>query len=170
MILADIRFCEKEDVGQVLEVDRTAPYPWPESVISRDLGAGDIDVFPLPGLSYLGAFARSQNKLLGYAVLGDEKGNGILMNLVVVPAYRRWGLGSQLVVAVAECAWDMGFPALVLRARASNFAALTLYRGLGFETDVVSGTQEDFYSDGDKVQYMRLKLPLTLLDTDLTAE
>ncbi|MDR1376664.1 MAG: GNAT family N-acetyltransferase [Synergistaceae bacterium] len=154
MILANIVFCTEDDLGQILEVDQTSPYPWPKSVITRDLVVGDT------GLSYIGAFtSAAKDKLLGYAVLGDEKGNGLLMNLTVLPEYRRRGLGTQLTVAAAECASDMRFPMLVLRVRISNFAALALYRRLGFKTDA---TRESFYSDGDVAQYMSVKLPLVI--------
>ncbi|MDR1621916.1 MAG: GNAT family N-acetyltransferase [Synergistaceae bacterium] len=139
-------------MGQILEVDRTSLYPWPERTISRDLLGGGAR------LSYIGAFAPAvKDKLLGYAVLGDEKRNGLLMNLVVVPEHRRRGFGTQLVAAAAECANDMGFSMLVLRVRASNFAARALYGSLGFRTDA---TRESFYSDGDVAQYMSVRLPL----------
>ncbi len=156
MIVADIRFCTKDDVGRIIEVDRTSPHPWPERVIARDLLAGGR------GLSYIGAFASAGDRLLGYAVLGDEQGNGLLMNLVVVPEYRRQGLGSQLLVAVAECAADMNFSRLDLRVRYSNHAALALYRGLGFKGDA---TRESFYSNGDAALFMSLRLPLRLEET-----
>jgi ribosomal protein S18 acetylase RimI-like enzyme len=153
VLLADIRFCTKDNLTQILEVDRTSLYPWPERLIRRDFLVGDAQ------LSYLGAFAPVvEDKLLGYAVLGDEKGKGLLMNLVVLPEYRRRGIGAQLVTAVAECAVDLGFSVLALRVRVSNFAALSLYRELGFKVD---GTRKGFYSDGDVAQYMSVKLPLS---------
>jgi ribosomal-protein-alanine N-acetyltransferase len=146
VLLTDIRFCTKDDLTQVLEVDRTSPYPWPERLVKQDLFEKDAP------FSYLGAFAPAvEDKLLGYAVLGNDKGKALLMNLVVLSEYRRRGIGVQLVVAVAECAVDLGFPTLTLRARASNFAALSLYRGLGFRLDE---TQKNFYSNGDVAQHM----------------
>ncbi|MDR1049090.1 MAG: GNAT family N-acetyltransferase [Synergistaceae bacterium] len=161
MLLADIRFCGKEDASQVLEVDRTSPYPWPERVVSRDLLAADS------GLSYLGAFAPRapvpralasiQDKLLAYAVLASENGNGLLMNVVVLPEYRRRGIGTQLVVAAAECAAALSFSELALRVRLSNLAAAELYRNLGF---VSVRTQDRYYSNGDAARRMSLKLPL----------
>lgn len=154
MFLADIRFCTQANLDQILAVDRISPHPWPERVIIRDLVERDARI------SYLGAFApMEEEKLLGYAVLGDEKGNGLLMNLVILPEYRRHGVGSQLVVAVSECAVDWGFLSLVLRVRLSNHAALALYRTLGFKADA---RRESFYSNGDVAQYMSAKLPLTL--------
>lgn len=157
MIVTDIRFCSEGDVGRIIEVDRTSPHPWPERVIVRDFLAGSR------GLSYIGAFAPDGgDRLLGYAVLGDENGHGLLMNLVVVPAYRRQGIGSQLVVAAAECAADFRFPQLDLRVRCSNYAALALYRGVGFRGDAM---RESFYNNGDVALFMSLKLPLVLAES-----
>ena len=154
MLVADIRFCDKEDVDQVLAVDRVSSNPWPENIIIRDLLVGDSII------SYVGAFAPADGSmLLGYAALGEEDGNGLLMNLAVLPQYRRRGIGVQLVVASAEFASDLGFLRLVLRVRLTNQAALALYRGLGFRCDK---TRDGFYSDGNVAGYMSVKLPLHL--------
>ena len=154
MLTADIRFCESEDVDRVLTVDKTSPHPWPENVIIRDLIVGDSII------SYIGAFAPAGgNMLLGYAALGEENGNGLLMNLVVLPRYYRRGIGVQLVVASAELASDLGFFKLVLRVRLTNYAALALYSGLGFRCDA---TRNGFYSDGNAAGYMSVRLPLEI--------
>ena len=154
MLIADIRFCEREDATQVLAVDKTSSYPWPQNIIVRDLLAGDS------GISYIGAFAPADEKmLLGYAVLGEENGSGLLMNLAVLPQYRRLGVGVQLVVAAAEFAYYLGFLKLVLRVRLTNHAAMALYRGLGFRCDA---TRDGFYSDGNAAGYMSVGLPLDL--------
>ena len=156
MLIADIRFCEKEDVYRILEVDKVSPHPWPESVIIRDLLFGDSKI------SYIGAFAPADgNKLLGYAALGEEGGNALLMNLVVLPRYRRRGIGVQLVAASAEFASGLGFLKLVLRVRFTNFAALALYKELGFRC---YATREGFYSDGSAAKYLSVNLPLVFLD------
>jgi ribosomal protein S18 acetylase RimI-like enzyme len=97
--------------------------------------------------------------LLGYAVLGEENENGLLMNLVVLPQYRRRGIGVQLVVASAELASSLGFLKLALRTRLKNCAALALYRSLGFRRDA---TRDGFYGDGDAAEYMSVGLPLDL--------
>ncbi|MCL2009837.1 MAG: GNAT family N-acetyltransferase [Synergistaceae bacterium] len=154
MLIADIRFCDGEDAGQVLAVDKTSPHPWPENVITRDLIAGDSRI------SYIGAFAPVDGSImLGYAALGEENGNGLLMNLVVLPQYHRRGIGVQLVVAAAELAYGFGFLRLVLRVRLTNYAALALYRGLGFICDA---TRDGFYSDGNVAGFMSARLPLDL--------
>ena len=153
MLLADIRFCTELDTPRILEVDKTSPYPWPAQIIARDIRNG-------AEFTYLGAFsAGEEERLLGYTVLGSEHGSGLLMNVVVMPEYRRRGFGMQLVAAAAECAFILACPSLVLRVRASNFAALELYRNLGF---VCGEKRAKYYSNGEIAQYMSLKLPLSL--------
>ena len=153
MLLEDIRFCAEPDTAQILEVDRTSPHPWPAQIIARDLRNG-------AELTYLGAFSAGEEEtLLGYAVLGSENGSGLLMNVVVLPEYRRRGIGMQLVAAAAECASVLACSSLVLRVRSSNFAALELYRTLGF---VRGEKREKYYSNGEIAQQMSLKLPLSL--------
>jgi ribosomal protein S18 acetylase RimI-like enzyme len=153
VFFTDIRFCTERDATQILEVDRTSPYPWPSRTIARDLRNG-------AELTYLGAFATGEEEmLLGYAVLGNENGNGLLMNLLVLSEYRRRGIGMQLVVAAAECAFALACPSLVLRVRPSNRAALELYKSLGF---VRGERRERYYSNGEPAQQMSLQLPLLL--------
>ena len=157
MLVADIRFCEGEDVDQVLAVDGTSPHPWPENIIIRDLIVRDSII------SYIGAFSQVDGSmLLGYAALGEEKGNGLLMNLVVLPRYHRRGIGVQLVLASAEFASGLGFFKLALRVRLTNYAALALYSGLGFRCDA---TRDSFYSDGSAAGYMSARLPLEIIET-----
>lgn len=148
MFLPDIRFCATEHLGQILEVDATSPYPWPVRVIARDLEKGD--------LTYLGAFT-AWDDLLGYAVLGDENGGALLMNLVVLPEYHRQGLGMQLVVAIAECAENRRFSFLGLRVRCTNQAGIALYNALGFRQRKI---YEGYYSNGEAALFMTLPLPL----------
>jgi ribosomal-protein-alanine N-acetyltransferase len=156
VFLADIRFCTEFDATRVLEVDRTSPHPWPERIIARDLRNG-------AELTYLGAFAAEMEKLLGYAVLGSENGEGLLMNVLVLPEYRRRGIGMQLVVAAAECAFALARSSLILRVRPSNRAALGLYEELGF---IYGGKRDKYYSNGESAQQMSLKLPLLLKERE----
>lgn len=153
MILPEIRFCTQEDLPQLLEVNRTSPHAWSDEVVVKDMTSEGA------GLSYLGAFSETNARLVGFSVLGDEKSDALLMNLVVAPEFRRRGIGLQLAVATAECAAQMGFSSLSLRVRATNAGALALYRSLGFRGDA---KRESFYSDGDVAYYMSAKLPLEL--------
>ena len=120
--------------------------------------AGDFDEKSSAGITYLGAFATGPSRaLLGYAVLGREKGDGLLMALIVRPELRRQGMGSQLLAAVGDCASWLGFDRLRLRVRRSNAPALALYRGMSFVQRSVS---RGYYADGEDAIVMIARLPL----------
>lgn len=73
---------------------------------------------------------------LGCHHIGDE---GFIANVAVFPAYRRRGIGKALVAA----AFTDDLMRLTLEVRASNEAAIALYRSLGF---VEEGRRPRFYS------------------------
>ena len=95
----------------------------------------------------------------GYAVL-DNHGNvaayggmlytvdeGQITNIGVRPEYRRLGFGRAIVRALLADAWQNKLDRVTLEVRASNAAALSLYRSLGF-TEV--GKRPHFYSFPDE--------------------
>lgn len=136
-----------------MELNGLSLCPWPESVM-----AGDFDENSSAGITYLGAFATGPSQaLLGYAVLGREKGEGLLMALIVRPELRRRGIGSQLLAAVGDCASYLGFDRLRLRVRRSNAPALALYKGMSFAQRSVS---RKYYANGEDAILMSARLPL----------
>ncbi|NLL37586.1 MAG: GNAT family N-acetyltransferase [Fretibacterium sp.] len=153
MLNVDIRFCEASDLPELLELNALSPYPWSESVIRADFSEA------LRPLSYLGAFSFLDDRLLGYAVLGTEAKEALLMNLNVQSDFRRRGVGLQLVAAVAECATALGFSNLALRVRESNMPALALYCLLGFRR---TGTALHYYSNGESALLLSAELPLEI--------
>ncbi len=77
-------------------------------------------------------------------------------------AARRKGLARALVAHMLCCAEQRGIRRVLLEARASNAAAIQLYRSFGF---VVGRTREDYYSNPteDGVE-MSLELDCAKLD------
>lgn len=157
MFLPEIRFCGPRDVPAILEANRLSPRPWPDALVARDLMEPSRDGAPCDGPSYLGAFARTaEARLLGYAVMGYEAHEALLMGLMVLPAYRRRGIGMQLVAAVAECARSLGRTRLILRVGEVNGPARALYEALFFRRKAV---RERYYSNGEDAVEMVLVLP-----------
>ena len=155
--LPDIRFCGANDIPEILGANRLSPCPWPDAVIVRDLDPEPLSSSSKDSSVYLGAFARtSDSQLLGYAVIGYEASFALLMGLVVLPAYRRRGIGTQLVLAVEECARSIGRTHLVLRVGESNIPARTLYERLSFRRDTLHA---GYYSNGEDAVQMSLPLP-----------
>ncbi len=103
--------------------------PWSENALREELSN--------PCARFI--VAVYQGEVAGYLGchhIGDE---GFVANIAVFPAYRRRGIGKALVTA----AFTDDLSRLTLEVRASNTAALALYRSLGF---VEEGRRPRFYS------------------------
>ena len=102
MFVPDINFLTLNDLPGILRINAGLSWSWPEEVIRSDLSQDSNSE-----LSYIGAFATNPSMeapLLGYAVLGREKRLGVLMALLVDKHFQRRGIGSQLLLAVSDCA------------------------------------------------------------------
>lgn len=153
MYLPEIDFLNYEDLPGILRLNAGSAYSWPEEVIRADLGQDSQNE-----TTYIGAFATTaEAPLLGYAVLGREKRAGILMWLLVDEKYHRQGIGTQLVLAVGDCAMYLNMKILRLRVRKSNDAAIGLYSSLSFRRERI---REGYYSNGEDAIVMSAVLPL----------
>jgi [ribosomal protein S18]-alanine N-acetyltransferase len=99
------------------------------------------------------------DKVVGFAVAGwlREEAAAELEGLLVDADQRRRGIGSALVEACMAWASDAGASMIRLEVRASNAAALALYRRLGF---FVEGVRRGYYS-APLEDALLLQAPLT---------
>lgn len=74
-------------------------------------------------------------------LLGDE---AHIINLLVHPSWRRQRYGHRLVTGVIEQAQALGLKWATLEVRASNDAAIALYKNLGFQE---LGRRPRYYED-----------------------
>ena len=155
MYLPDIDFLTFDDLPGVLRLNAASKYSWPEDVIRSDLGQDSQNE-----TTYIGAFATTtEAQLLGYAVLGREIRTGILMFLLVDKAYQRRGIGTQLLLAVSDCAMYLNFRRIRLRVRKSNTGAIALYSSMSFKKERI---RQGNYSNGEDAIVMSAGLPLRL--------
>ena len=108
--------------------------------------------------SSLGSFSRSKtldgDQVVGF-IVGDRRNSrqtGWIATVGVHPDYRRRGIARMLMKTAEEA---MGLPRVRLTLRASNQAAFTLYRQLGY-THV--DTWGKYYSDGEDGLVMEKRL------------
>jgi ribosomal-protein-alanine N-acetyltransferase len=89
--------------------------------------------------------AEVEGALVGFAVVRWLRGETAaeLENLLVAQPYRRKGIATRLIRACTAWAAKAGAGALRLEVRASNAAALALYRRLGF---VSVGVRRAYYA------------------------
>lgn len=83
--------------------------------------------------------------LVGFA---STRRDGYILFLAVAPEYRGEGFGRQLIAAVAE-----EHDSVTCHARATNDAALSFYKHLGFE---IERRVNNYYEDHGDAYYLRL--------------
>ena len=103
--------------------------PWSEAALRDELGN--------PCAHFLVAVCAEE--VAGYLGCHHIAGEGFVTNIAVFPAYQRRGIGRALVKAALSEPIDR----LALEVRASNTAAIALYRSLGFVQD---GCRPRFYA------------------------
>ena len=82
-------------------------------------------------------------EMLGYVVLLPAVDEMQLLNISIVAAHQRKGLGRKLLGEVMEIARGMNMRRMLLEVRTSNVAALGLYRDAGFRE---IGLRRGYYS------------------------
>ena len=86
--------------------------------------------------------AMDEDKLVGYVGSQSVMGWSDMMNLAVLPEYRRMGIGEALIEALTEKLKEKENTCLTLEVRASNDPAIALYHKLGF---VQVGRRPNYY-------------------------
>jgi ribosomal-protein-alanine N-acetyltransferase len=94
----------------------------------------------LSGAHYL--IARRGQDVLGYGGFRQVLDEAHITNIAVAPAYRKQGIGRQLMNALMELCPHLGILYMTLEVRISNQAALRLYEQCGF---TAAGVRPGYY-------------------------
>lgn len=131
----EYRLMKATDVAQVAALEKLCfSAPWSENAVAGEL------TNPLS----LWVVAIDGDKLAGYVGSQSVLGEADMMNLAVDPAYRRQGVGTQLVCNLVDKLKENKVICLTLEVRASNVQAIGLYQGLGFAQ---VGRRPNYYSN-----------------------
>ena len=139
-------------LDEVLAVERAAyPHPWTRGNFVDSLAAGYE--------AELRRDAAAGGALLGYWVALAGVGELHLLNLTVVPAQQRRGLGRALLARVVERARALGMASVWLEVRPSNAPALALYERCGMR---LAGRRRGYYpaAGGAREDALVMKLGL----------
>jgi [ribosomal protein S18]-alanine N-acetyltransferase len=106
--------------------------------------------------------AEVEGEIAGFAVVEWTKEangtNAYVDTIEVATAFRRQGLGSELLAKCEESARDVGAVVFWLHVEDGNIGAISLYQARGFDC---LGTEEHFYApDRDARVYRKLLLDL----------
>jgi ribosomal-protein-alanine N-acetyltransferase len=124
----EIRLAVPGDALAISELSRDAiehglPWNWTPRRVAKSIAASATNV----------AVVRQGDTLVGFAIMeyGDEEAHVVLF--AVHPAYRRKGVGSQLLSWLEATTRVAGIDLIRLEARAQNAAAISFYRKHGFK-------------------------------------
>lgn len=84
--------------------------------------------------------------ITGFVVIHLTPSRGLVVSLEVDPAFRRQGLGLELMQHAESEAEDSGCRRMVLQVAVDNNAAIALYRGIGYR---VLQRIEGYYATGE---------------------
>ena len=75
---------------------------------------------------------KRDGRVVGYIIYSDVQGEAELLRIAVDKAYRRRGIGADLMESMLEELTDSGAERISLEVRAHNIAHVKLYKKYGF--------------------------------------
>lgn len=133
--MASIRLMELKDLQDVAELEQKSfTVPWSGKLLEECLES------PLDKVWVL----EEDGKIMGYCNFRVIAGEGELMRIAVLPGSRGRGYGRELMEILAEYASINQVEEISLEVRASNSAAINLYKSYGFKTEAV---RKRYYTD-----------------------
>lgn len=131
------------DAEKLYEIEKLCfSAPWP---LTSFKSIGDADLYPVK--FYIAADADDQKEtgnenIAGYAGFIHVTDECQIINAAVHPSFRRRGIGEKLIKKIIEYSYGNDITTLTLEVRASNAAALNLYKKLGFYQ---TGIRKNYY-------------------------
>lgn len=131
-----IRELKESEIPLIADIERVCfSTPWSEKSI-EDSFCLDCNHFFV---------CESEGRIAGYIGLSIAADEGYILNVAVLPEYRRKGIGEALVRYVITGFGDLAF--VTLEVRPSNTVAVALYQKLGFER---VGERKNYYRNPDE--------------------
>ncbi len=133
--MGEIRLIKKGEETDACFVEKTClETPWSKSQIEN-----------LPENCFY-AVAVFDGKVVGMASMYSVFGEGQIMNIAVLPEYRKNGLGEGLLGFLVEIAVTENCETMVLEVAENNIPAIALYKKFGFKA---VGKRKGFYHNSD---------------------
>jgi len=137
--LLHIRRADKKDVKSMTSMDEVCfSVPWSEQSFFEEITANKLARYII---------AEIDGKMTGYAGLWIILDEGHITNVAVHPDYRRKGIAKALISSLIESSKAEGARLYTLEVRASNIAAISLYKSLDFK---ISGIRKEYYEDNNE--------------------
>lgn len=128
-----VRDMAEADLDAVIEIERAVhAHPWTQGNFSDALRSN----------YQCKVYQSNAGELVGYAVLMLAVDEAELLDIAIASSQQRKGLGRRLLNEMLALARRNAMRRMVLEVRASNLAAIALYRSAGF-SDI--GLRRDYY-------------------------
>lgn len=89
----------------------------------------------------------ASGEIAGFAGTWNIIDEGHITTIAVKPEYKRNHIGEAMIVQILEDCYNNGIKYLTLEVRASNTAAIELYKKYGFSS---LGTRKGYYQDNNE--------------------
>ena len=140
-IEATIRYMSRKDINEVLKIENKCfEFAWNEEDFMSCMRLRNC----------IGMVAESQGRIVGYMLYVLEKGKIHLLNVAMLPEFRRKGIGKQLVAKIIAKLGSQRRTRIVLEVRETNLPAQIFFRSLGF---LATGIMRDFHEATDEDAY-----------------
>jgi len=132
---------KEEDLAEVRVIETLSfSNPWSDNTFRGEIQNTSIS-FPLV------VVRKPGDHVVGYIIFWHVQEDVQINNIAVHPDIRGKGVGEALMRHVLEKVRKNGATFVTLEVRASNDAAVTLYKKLGFE---ILGTRKNYYTHPDE--------------------
>ena len=140
-IRVHVRWMIRRDMPEVLATESESfEFPWSEQDFIRCLRQRNC----------IGMVAEHDDHVIGFMIYELQKTRIHVLNFAVAPAYRRSGVGSQMIAKLTAKLSSQRRNRIQLEVRETNLAAQVFFRGNGFRAVSVlrsyyDDTPEDAY-------------------------
>ncbi len=139
----EIRRMRPDDLEEVMVIERAAfRHPWSPELFRRELEHDWSSI--LVAVEPLTSAPHGGERIIGFLIFWLVHDEVHVLNVAVVPEYRRKGIARMLMSETERRAMQAGAALMTLEVRRSNEAALELYRE--FEYRAV-GVRPNYYVD-----------------------
>jgi [ribosomal protein S18]-alanine N-acetyltransferase len=147
--MVHIRDAIAGDLAEILAIERVAfPTPWSLKSFEREL--------TLPFSRIAIASLPDSGRAIGFLCRWLVADECHILNIAVLPEYRRHGVGIHLMSSAIAEARAKRAQTVTLEVRRANVAARRLYRKLGFEERRL---RRNYYGPGEDAIVMELDFP-----------
>jgi ribosomal-protein-alanine N-acetyltransferase len=140
-----IRWMIRRDMPEVLQTEQESfEFAWTEEDFLRCLRQRNC----------IGMVAEQGEKVVGFMIYELHKSKLHILNFAVHPAYRRQGIGAQMVAKLVSKLSSHRRTRITLEVRETNLAAQLFFRSQGFRAvRVLRAYYEDSGEDAFLMQY-----------------